>query len=270
MTVVAVDRDADVGHGLPSGVWGAIGARGAVQREVREKLGELEALGVDPYPATWSPTHAAADAVAAFVDEAPELRRIREVAPEMLIVTDVCACASYVDRDHVSADNPARLPVGNRSGEVWEDEKLVGYFPRWRDLPGTLAVPSDPSGLVVFAHGSGSSRLSPRNRAVARALSNAGLATLLIDLLTPDEEAIETIVDAAFWASLRREEGLWPRISLALVPPDAVGQPLRPPAGRGRRRPASRRRTGRRARGRRGSPPGRGGRAGCRTAGRAA
>src|SRR5688500_12957013 len=43
----------------------------------------------------------------------------------------------------------------------------------------------------------------------------------------PDEEAIETIIDAAFWASLRREEGLTPRISLAFVPPTALDQPLR-------------------------------------------
>ncbi|HXG39734.1 MAG TPA: hypothetical protein VNJ28_02230, partial [Candidatus Limnocylindrales bacterium] len=47
------------------------------------------------------------------------------------------------------------------------------------------------TGLVVFAHGSGSSRLSPRNRYVARALREAGLATLLFDLLTPDEEEID-------------------------------------------------------------------------------
>jgi len=43
----------------------------------------------------------------------------------------------------------------------------------------------------------------------------------------PDAEAIETLIDAAFWASLRREEGLTPKISLALVPPEQAGQPLR-------------------------------------------
>ncbi|WP_308167441.1 dienelactone hydrolase family protein [Catellatospora tritici] len=55
-------------------------------------------------------------------------------------------------------------------------------------LPGTLAVPARPTGLVVFAHGSGSSRTSPRNRYVAGLLHHAGLATLLFDLLTEDEE----------------------------------------------------------------------------------
>ena len=56
-------------------------------------------------------------------------------------------------------------------------------------LVGDLARPVRPQGVVLFAHGSGSSRHSPRNRAVARALRASGLATLLIDLLTPREEA---------------------------------------------------------------------------------
>jgi putative phosphoribosyl transferase len=58
-------------------------------------------------------------------------------------------------------------------------------------LPGDLTVPDDPSGLVLFAHGSGSSRRSPRNRAVAASLNEAGLCTLLFDLLTVDEERAE-------------------------------------------------------------------------------
>jgi dienelactone hydrolase len=56
-------------------------------------------------------------------------------------------------------------------------------------LAGSLAVPGRASGIVIFAHGSGSGRFSPRNRAVGRVLLEAGLATLLIDLLTPAEEA---------------------------------------------------------------------------------
>ncbi len=55
-------------------------------------------------------------------------------------------------------------------------------------LEGQLAVPVDPYGVVVFVHGSGSSRRSPRNRYVAEVLNDAGLATLLFDLLTPSEE----------------------------------------------------------------------------------
>ena len=56
-------------------------------------------------------------------------------------------------------------------------------------LPGSLGVPDGPIGLVIFAHGSGSSRLSPRNRAVAESLRRASLATLLFDLLSEPEAA---------------------------------------------------------------------------------
>jgi putative phosphoribosyl transferase len=56
-------------------------------------------------------------------------------------------------------------------------------------LPGTLRMPPDAHALVVFAHGSGSSRLSPRNTQVAEGLKHHGLATLLFDLLTEPEEA---------------------------------------------------------------------------------
>ncbi|HEU4409950.1 MAG TPA: dienelactone hydrolase family protein [Polyangiaceae bacterium] len=59
------------------------------------------------------------------------------------------------------------------------------------ELRGDLSVPSGAFGIVLFAHGSGSGRLSPRNRFVARHLQRAGLATLLIDLLTEREEEAE-------------------------------------------------------------------------------
>ncbi len=55
-------------------------------------------------------------------------------------------------------------------------------------LAGDLHVPPQPRGIVVFAHGSGSSRFSPRNQFVADVLRQAGLGTLLMDLLTPEEE----------------------------------------------------------------------------------
>src|SRR5205823_11682576 len=56
---------------------------------------------------------------------------------------------------------------------------------------GNLSLPDYAIALVLFAHGSGSSRHSPRNQFVARVLNNSGLATLLFDLLTPEEEAID-------------------------------------------------------------------------------
>ena len=59
------------------------------------------------------------------------------------------------------------------------------------ELEGDLSLPQEGFGLVLFAHGSGSSRLSPRNRFVASVLQQAGFGTLLIDLLTEDEDLIE-------------------------------------------------------------------------------
>jgi putative phosphoribosyl transferase len=58
-------------------------------------------------------------------------------------------------------------------------------------LEGIVSIPEDPQGLVVFVHGSGSSRHSPRNQFVAQTLQEAGLATLLFDLLTSYEEEID-------------------------------------------------------------------------------
>lgn len=61
------------------------------------------------------------------------------------------------------------------------------------DLIGDLVVPGDALGVVIFAHGSGSGRKSPRNQSVARELNEHRFATLLLDLLTPDEVAIDEV-----------------------------------------------------------------------------
>ncbi len=66
------------------------------------------------------------------------------------------------------------------------------YVPVGRaEIQGDLRIPEKSTSIVVFAHGSGSSRHSPRNKYVADLLNEAGIATLLIDLLTPDEELID-------------------------------------------------------------------------------
>ena len=78
--------------------------------------------------------------------------------------------------EHDAADRPVAQEVGVEAGP-----DLL--------LTGDLTLPAAPAGVVAFAHGSGSSRRSPRNRAVATALNQAGIATLLFDLLTPAEEA---------------------------------------------------------------------------------
>ena len=82
------------------------------------------------------------------------------------------------------------------------------------NLLADLQTPEHPRGLVIFAHGSGSSRLSPRNQWVAAALVRAGFATLLFDLLTEDEAArranvfdirllSQRLIDAIDWASVQ-------------------------------------------------------------------
>jgi putative phosphoribosyl transferase len=58
-------------------------------------------------------------------------------------------------------------------------------------INGNMAVPHDAKGIVLFAHGSGSSRFSPRNTRVAKEINEAGMGTLLIDLLTSEEEEID-------------------------------------------------------------------------------
>ena len=58
-------------------------------------------------------------------------------------------------------------------------------------LEGNLAIPEDAQGIMMFVHGSGSSRHSSRNKFVAQMLREGGLATLLFDLLTPEEEQID-------------------------------------------------------------------------------
>jgi putative phosphoribosyl transferase len=86
-------------------------------------------------------------------------------------------------------------------------------------LPGTLAWPEHPSGLVLFAHGSGSSRLSPRNQAVARQLRAAGLATLLFDLLTPREaDQRQNVFEIPLLAQRLRVATDW-----ALTQPEVAG-----------------------------------------------
>jgi len=71
------------------------------------------------------------------------------------------------------------------------EERLVRIEAGSVLLEGNLSLPEGTRGIVLFAHGSGSSRLSPRNRHVAKLLNQARLATLLVDLLSPEEEAVD-------------------------------------------------------------------------------
>ncbi|HTY84730.1 MAG TPA: phosphoribosyltransferase family protein [Silvibacterium sp.] len=84
----------------------------------------------------------------------------------------------------VAQDCPGTDPAG-------VDQREVSIMVGNARLAGTLCLPENPRGLVLFAHGSGSSRHSPRNRYVAEVLQRKGLATLLFDLLTSEEESID-------------------------------------------------------------------------------
>ncbi len=79
-------------------------------------------------------------------------------------------------------------------------------------LPAFLTVPGNAKGIVVFVHGSGSSRFSSRNRYVAEVLNEGGLATLLFDLLTPEEHAIDQVT-----AELRFDIGLLSHRTIATL-----------------------------------------------------
>jgi putative phosphoribosyl transferase len=85
-------------------------------------------------------------------------------------VVDLLAAAAATGGTDKEVDKEVEIPAGRRS------------------LPGHLTIPTGAIGVVVFAHGSGSGRHSPRNQAVAGALTTSGLGTLLFDLLTPEEE----------------------------------------------------------------------------------
>jgi putative phosphoribosyl transferase len=98
------------------------------------------------------------------------------------------------------------------------DERPVEIAAGAVRLEGDLAVPADAVGAVAFSHGSGSSRASPRNRKVARVLNEARLATLLFDLLTPDEELDRgNVFDVGLLAGRLVEATRWMRGEPALA-----------------------------------------------------
>jgi len=87
-------------------------------------------------------------------------------------------------------------------------------------LDGSLAVPDGAVGLVIFAHGSGSGRMSPRNTYIVEELNNAGLATLLFDLMTEEEDRVyenrfdielltDRLVGATKWCMDNPISGAW-------------------------------------------------------------
>lgn len=162
----------------------------------RESLEGRTALLVDDGIATGATMRAAVQ-----VARAHGARRVVVAAP--VAPPEVVDMLARITDEVVVLDEPGNFEaVGKwyRHFDVVTDEQVVDLLresvPRHREvavvvddlaLLGTLSVPAHPVGVVVFAHGSGSSRHSPRNQQVARRLNSAGLATLLFDLLSDDE-----------------------------------------------------------------------------------
>ncbi|WP_314251742.1 phosphoribosyltransferase family protein [Streptomyces kutzneri] len=133
----------------------------------------------------------------------------------------------YEDFSQVGDEEVAALLAAAARRRPAEPARASGWAPPRTDevmvdaagtaLPGLLTVPEGAAGVVVFAHGSGSSRLSPRNRHVAEVLNRAGLATLLFDLLTTAEARERAKVFDIPLLALRLTQATgWLRARLAL------------------------------------------------------
>lgn len=142
---------------------------------------------------------ARAIAVAVPVGSAEAVRRLRRVADEVVCLEtpeDFRAVGEwFADFAPVPDEDVRRMLAGGRGSRSFEVEVPIPSVtgPGIR-LPGLLDVPSGAHGLVIFAHGSGSSRLSPRNQRVARSLGAVSLATLLFDLLARDDDGDRRLV----------------------------------------------------------------------------
>jgi putative phosphoribosyl transferase len=142
------------------------------------------------------------------------IRAVKELGARRVVLAVPVGPASVLAALRAEADVVALAPEeGPVAVESWYDdapraepraaERPVEITFDETSLRGVLAVPHSPRGLVIFAHGSGSSRKSPRNRLVAHALQRAHFATLLFDLLTIDEEALHDL-DSGFSFDLER------------------------------------------------------------------
>lgn len=131
------------------------------------------------------------------------------------------AVFDQVSDDEVIAILEAHPRLRERAVDVARVDEDVMITCNDLRLPGRLCVPDGACGIVLFAHGSGSGRLSPRNGAVAKVLQGAGLGTLLFDLLSADEADVRTnvfdiemlaerLVQATLWLRSRADVGRLP------------------------------------------------------------
>ncbi|MGD1253904.1 phosphoribosyltransferase family protein [Mycobacterium seoulense] len=134
---------------------------------------------------------AAAETAQQFAQYADEVVCLETPAPYLAVGQGYRHFAQTSDDEVVtlleSARNDFGVPAADTDDPPLRDEEI--WVPAGSvSVAGHLTIPEYPKGVVVFAHGSGSSRHSPRNRFVAEVLNNAGFATVLFDLLTPEEE----------------------------------------------------------------------------------
>src|SRR5574338_67849 len=101
-----------------------------------------------------------------------------------------CACCNQESHSMILDGIVGLAPISKRHGHYTEVRSVLVSIDSI-NLQGDLTIPRNAEGIVLFAHGSGSSRHSPRNKHVSQVLQKAGLATLLIDLLTEEEEKID-------------------------------------------------------------------------------
>lgn len=136
---------------------------------------------------------------------------------------EVVACLDAAWAAREAASGPGHNGAAATSGEDPPGCEVDVVVPAdGVTLPGTLVRPAPGHGVVVFAHGSGSSRTSPRNRYVAQVLQGAGLGTLLLDLLTAPEETDRSLVfDVALLARRLLAATAWLRTERSGVDPAA-------------------------------------------------
>ena len=113
-----------------------------------------------------------------------------------------CTCCNQESHSMILDGIVGLAPISKRHGHYTEMRSVLVSTGSVK-LHGDLTIPKNAEGIVLFAHGSGSSRYSPRNKYVAQVLQKAGLATLLIDLLTEEEEKVDD-----YTAHLRFDIGL--------------------------------------------------------------
>lgn len=101
-----------------------------------------------------------------------------------------CTCCNQESHSMILDGIVGLAPISKRHGYYTEVRSVLVSTDSIK-LHGDLTIPKNAEGIVLFAHGSGSSRHSPRNKYVAEVLQKAGLATLLIDLLTGEEEKVD-------------------------------------------------------------------------------